>query len=170
MTKDDRDQGLGLIQFAPEYHEDRLQDFLSKNDDDWLWENEDIGVSDDEDIQWEYFTGADKKLKKPETLYDPYSRKEIVNEEDKLLIFTTGRKAWIPHQIGIKKMSKVSFNKTFSIPEDVIGWEEQNRREMMQEKLDIATIPWQDYEVREAIKKKTVDIMNLALKEGGCQT
>ena len=85
MTKDDRDQGLGLIQFAPEYHEDRLQDFLSKNDDDWLWENEDIGVSDDEDIQWEYFTGADKKLKKPETLYDPYSRKEIVNEEDKHL-------------------------------------------------------------------------------------
>ena len=147
VTKEDRDMELGLIQFAPEYHEDRLKDFLSKNDADWLWENEDIGVSDDEDIQWEYFTGADKKPNKPDTLYDKYSKREIVNEEDKLLIFTTARKAWIPHQIGIKKMSKVGFNKTFSIPEDVVGWERQNRREMLQEKLDIATIPWQDYEV-----------------------
>ena len=51
---------------------DRLTD---KNDADWLWENEDIGVSDDEDIQWEYFTGADKKPNKPDTLYDKCCKK-----------------------------------------------------------------------------------------------
>ena len=71
----------------------------------------------------------------------------MINEEDKLLIFTTGRKAWIPHQIGVKKMSQVPFKQTMTIPTDIASWEKQNRMEMLQEKLDIATIPWQDYEV-----------------------
>ena len=43
-------------------------------------------------------------------------------------------------------MSKIAFNKTINIPKDVAGWEKQNQIEMMQEKLDIITIPWQDYE------------------------
>ena len=43
-------------------------------------------------------------------------------------------------------MSKVAFNKTLNIPKDVAGWEKQNQMEMLQEKLDIVTIPWHDYE------------------------
>ena len=146
VTSSDRDDGAGPIEFTAEYHEDRINDFFVKNEEDWLWENEEVGYSDDEDVQWEYFT-ADKKHKRTEVIYDKKSGKEVINEEDKLLIFTTGRKAWIPHQIGIKKMSKVPFKQTMTIPTDIASWEKQNRIEMMQEKLDIATIPWQDYEV-----------------------
>ena len=43
-------------------------------------------------------------------------------------------------------MSKVAYNKTLNIPKDVAGWEKQNQMEMLQEKLDIVTIPWHDYE------------------------
>ena len=43
-------------------------------------------------------------------------------------------------------MSKVAFNKTLNIPKDVASWEKQNQMEMLQEKLDIVTIPWHDYE------------------------
>ena len=43
-------------------------------------------------------------------------------------------------------MSKVAFNKSLNIPKDVAEWEKQNQMEMLQEKLDIITIPWHDYE------------------------
>ena len=52
MTQEDRDAELGNIEFSPEYHEDRIKDFLIKNEDDWLWEHEDGGYSEDEDIQF----------------------------------------------------------------------------------------------------------------------
>ena len=91
VTKKDRDAELAAIEFHTEYHEDRVKDFLAKNEDDWLWETEDGGFSEDEDIQWEYFTPERKG--RPETVWDRNLRREIINEEDKLLVFTTGRKA-----------------------------------------------------------------------------
>ena len=90
MTQEDRDAELGIIEFSPEYHEDRLKDFLIKNEDDWLWEHEDGGYSEDEDIQWEYFCPEGKR--RPETVWDKSAGREVINEEDKLLVFTTGRK------------------------------------------------------------------------------
>ena len=90
MTQEDRDAELGIIEFSPEYHEDRLKDFLVKNEDDWLWEHEDGGYSEDEDIQWEYFCPEGKR--RPETVWDKSAGREVINEEDKLLVFTTGRK------------------------------------------------------------------------------
>ena len=97
MTQEDRDAELGIIEFSPEYHEDRLQDFLVKNEDDWLWEHEDGGYSEDEDIQWEYFSPERKR--RPETVWDKSAGREVINEEDKLLVFTivlvTSGRLWI---------------------------------------------------------------------------
>ena len=90
VTQEDRDAELGIIEFSPEYHEDRLKDFLVKNEDDWLWEHEDGGYSEDEDIQWEYFSPERKR--RLETVWDKSKGREVINEEDKLLVFTTGRK------------------------------------------------------------------------------
>ena len=45
-------------------------------------------------------------------------------------------------------MSAVPYTTSLSIPTDVSAWEKKNRREKAQEKFDLATLPWQDYEVR----------------------
>ena len=99
---------LDPIYCSHRYHEARFDDYQVKNEDDWLWENEEIDLSDDEEVQWEYFTSENKKTK-AEVLYDKTKGREIINEDDKLLIFMTGRNSWIPHQIGVKKMSQVEF-------------------------------------------------------------
>ena len=67
----------------------------------------------------------------------------------KLLIFTTGRKTWLPHQVGIKLMSKIPFSKQLVIPNDISKWYKQNHMEMAQERLNIETMPWHDFEVSE---------------------
>ena len=100
---------------------------------------------EEKETQWEYF--CPEKRRKSETIFDPELGKEIINEEAKLLVFATGRRAWVPHQIGVKLMAKVAFNKTLSIPKDIATWEKQNHLERLQEKLDMVTVPWHDYEV-----------------------
>ena len=115
MTQEDRDAELDIIEFSPEYHEDRLKDFLVKNEDDWLWEHEDGGYSEDEDIQWEYFCPEGKR--RPETVWDKSAGREVINEEDKLLVFTTGQRTMAPHQIGVKLMSKIKFKRKLNIPQ-----------------------------------------------------
>ncbi len=35
---------------------------------------------------------------------------QILNEEDKLMLFTTGRKTYMPHQLGIKLMTRWLFS------------------------------------------------------------
>ena len=105
----------------------------------------DLEDEEEKETQWEYF--CPEKRRKSETIFDPELGKEIINEEAKLLVFATGRRAWVPHQIAVKRMAKVAFNKTLSIPKDIATWEKQNHLEKLQEKLDMVTVPWHDYEV-----------------------
>ena len=105
----------------------------------------DLEDGEEKETQWEYF--CPEKRRKSETIFDPELGKEIINEEAKLLVFATGRRAWVPHQIAVKRMAKVAFNKTLSIPKDIATWEKQNHLEKLQEKLDMVTVPWHDYEV-----------------------
>ena len=41
----------------------------------------------------------------------------MINEEDKLLVFTTGQRTMAPHQIGVKLMSKIKFKRKLNIPQ-----------------------------------------------------
>ena len=146
ISESDYDQELQNIEFNVQYHNNREEDFMTKDDDDWLWESEDLCDDDDSDIEWEYFS-YDAKQKKSETIVDATIGKEILNEDEKLLIFTTGRKTWLPHQVGVKLMSKIQFSRTLAIPKDLKRWYRENRRNNFQERLDIETVPWYDFEV-----------------------
>ena len=145
VSENEYNQELHPIEFDARYHSDREVDFYKKDDDDWLWENEELCI-DDDDIQWEYFS-SDEKKSKTETIVDKTIGKEILNEDDKLLIFTTGRKTWLPNQVGVKLMSKIPFSKKLVIPNDISKWYKQNHMEMAQERLNIETMPWHDFEV-----------------------
>ena len=78
---------------------------------------------------------------------------EVLNEKDKLLIFTTGLRCSAPHQIGVKLMSKIKFKKKLHIPPDMKAFiqeqEEARRiaRDQLVGRLEVEVTPWNDYRV-----------------------
>ena len=81
-----------------------------------------------------------------------------MNEDEKLLIFETGMKTCLPHQIGIKLMSKIKFKKKLNIPKNIKVMVEERKqtrqaeREALQGRLEVEIVPWNDYKVVYNIK------------------
>ena len=82
VDEDDYDQELCPIEFTEQYFEDRESDFVKGDDDeDWLWEDEDL-CENDEDFQWEYFqTDAAEAEDKEEIVVDEAVGAEVINTE-----------------------------------------------------------------------------------------
>ena len=158
VDEEDYDQELSPIEFTEQYFEDREEDFVRGNDDeDWLWEDENL-CENDEDYQWEYFqsdvTDADED--REEIVVDEAVGAEVLNEDDKLLIFTTGIRAHVPHQIGVKLMSKIKFKRKLNIPKDIRAFirEQDEARQRARDELagrygalEVEVTPWHDYKV-----------------------
>ena len=156
VDDDDYNQELCPIEFEPHYYEDRENDFVSGNAeaDDWLWEDEDL-CENDEEYQWEYFqSDLTEKDDKEEIVVDETVGAEVINEDDKLLIFTTGVRAHVPHQIGVKLMSKIKFKKKLNIPNDIKAFikqrdeERQRARDELVGRVDVEVTPWHNYKVK----------------------
>ena len=154
VDEEDYDQELSPIEFTEQYFEDREEDFVRGNDDeDWLWEDENL-CEDEDDFQWEYFqSDVSEEEDKEEIVLDAEVGAEVLNEKDKLLIFTTGLRCSAPHQIGVKLMSKIKFKKKLQIPSDVkafIQEQEEARsraREALVGRLEVEVTPWNNYRV-----------------------
>ena len=130
-------------------------DSVSEDDEDWLWEDEEL-CDNDEEYQWEYFNSNDDTndvTDKEEIVVDESVGAEVLNEDDKLFIFTTGVKTFAPHQIGVKLMSKIKFKKKLNIPKDIAAFfkeheeERQRAREQLEGRLAVEVTPWHDYKV-----------------------
>ena len=154
VDDEDYDQELGPIIFNDQYHIDREDDFVNgRDDEDWLWEDEEL-CEDEYEFQWEYFKSETVKEANEDTVVDESVGEEVLNEDEKLLIFSTGMKTSLPHQIGIKLMSKIKFKKKLNIPENIKVLVEESRqarqaeREALQGRLDVEIIPWNDYKVK----------------------
>ena len=86
---------------------------LEEND--WVYEDVEVDFDDEEyDVEWEYWDNDQDNQLKPEYVKIDEGH-EIINEDDKLLITTTGTSTYIPHMIGIKRMSKVRFKKDMAV-------------------------------------------------------
>ena len=167
VDEEDYDQELCPIEYSEQYFEDRESDFVKGNDDDdWLWEDEDL-CENDEDYQWEYFQSdlSDGAEDKEEIVVDETVGAEVLNEDDKLLIFTTGTRTHVPHQIGVKLMSKIKFKRKLNIPKDIKAFfrEHQEARQRAREELegrfgqhDVDVPPWNDYKVSNDINFETL--------------
>ena len=149
------DEGVSAIAYEDQYHVDREEDFENgRDDEDWLWEDEEL-CEEDCEFQWEYFTAKDVEdsSTKEEVVVDEASdgKEEVLNENDKLMIFTTGTKTYQAHQIGIKLMSKVKFRKKLNIPENIFKYTREAKqsreaeRESLQGRIDFEPTPWSDY-------------------------
>jgi len=74
-----------------------------------------------------------------------------LNENEKLMIFTTGSQTYQPHQVGIKLMSKVKFRTKLNIPENIFEAAEEARRKREEEResrlgrINFEPTPWSDY-------------------------
>lgn len=70
---------------------------------DWVYEDE-----DEDDVDWEYWD-EEGEARRPDFLKidDGF---EVINEADKILVFTTGDLAHVPHQVGIKKLAEVRYD------------------------------------------------------------
>ena len=133
---------------------DREEDFVNgRDDEDWLWEDEEL-CEEDYEFQWEYFTAKDvEESTKEDVVVDEASdgKEEVLNENDKLMIFTTGTKSYQAHQIGIKLMSKVKFRKKLNIPENIFKFTREAKqsreaeREGLQGRIDFEPTPWSNY-------------------------
>ena len=143
------------IEYEEQYHADRDEDFLhGRDDEDWLWEDEEL-CEEDYEFQWEYFTAKDDNgtAAKEEVVLDETSgaKEEVLNDGDKLFIFTTGVKTYQAHQIGIKLMSKVRFKQKLNIPQNIRKQAEEQKkrkeeeRENLQGRIDFEPTPWSNY-------------------------
>ena len=79
------------------------------------------------------------------------AKEEILNENEKLMIFTTGTRTYQAHQIGIKLMSKVKFRTKLNIPENIFEAAQEAKRKKEEERAERAgrinfePTPWSDY-------------------------
>jgi hypothetical protein len=146
---------LSPIVYNEQYYLDREEDFIhGRDDEDWLWEDEEL-CEDEYEFQWEYFTAkdVDEPGGREEVVVDETSetKEEVLNENDKLLVFTTGAKTYQAHQVGIKLMSKVKFKKKLNIPKDILQHAKlrQHRMEAEREqglgRIDFEPTPWSNY-------------------------
>ena len=154
VDEEDYDQELCPIEFSEQYYEDREEDFQTgRDEEDWLWEDENL-CEDEDEFQWEYFqSDMLEQDDKEEIVVDAEVGAEVLNEKDKLLIFTTGVRCSAPHQIGVKLMSKIKFKKKLHIPSDVKAFiqeqEEARRsvREALVGRVEVEVTPWNNYRV-----------------------
>jgi len=151
VDEEDYDQELCSIKFDGQYHDDRADDFINgRDDEDWLWEDEEL-CEDDYEFQWEYFKSDTIEEPKEDIVVDEAAGEEVLNEDEKLMIFSTGARTSLPHQIGIKLMSKIKFKKKLNIPKNIkLHVEERiqarrEEREALQGRLDVEIIPWNNY-------------------------
>ena len=162
VDEDDYDQELCPIEFSQQYFVNREDDFENgRDEEDWLWEDENL-CEDEDEFQWEYFKSDGSEEDKEEIVVDEEVGAEVLNEKDKLLIFTTGVKCSAPHQIGVKLMSKIKFKKKLHIPPDVkafIQEQEEARRRARDElvgRVEVELTPWNDYKVRESERDREI--------------
>ena len=162
VDEDDYDQELCPIEFSQQYFVNREDDFENgRDEEDWLWEDENL-CEDEDEFQWEYFKSDGSEEDKEEIVVDEEVGAEVLNEKDKLLIFTTGVKCSAPHQIGVKLMSKIKFKKKLHIPPDVkafIQEQEEARRRAREElvgRVEVELTPWNDYKVRESERDREI--------------
>ena len=88
VEEEDYDQELCPIEFSEEYYRAREEDFLTgRDEEDWLWEDENL-CEDQDEFQWEYFHSDRLEEDKEEIVEDEEVGAEVLNEKDKLLIFT----------------------------------------------------------------------------------
>ena len=162
VDEDDYDQELCPIEFSQQYFVNREDDFENgRDEEDWLWEDENL-CEDEDEFQWEYFKSDGSEEDKEEIVVDEEVGDEVLNEKDKLLIFTTGVKCSAPHQIGVKLMSKIKFKKKLHIPPDVkafIQEQEEARRRAREElvgRVEVELTPWNDYKVGESERDREI--------------
>lgn len=162
VDEDDYDQELCPIEFSQQYFVNREDDFENgRDEEDWLWEDENL-CEDEDEFQWEYFKSDASEEDKEEIVVDEEVGAEVLNEKDKLLIFTTGVKCSAPHQIGVKLMSKIKFKKKLHIPPDVkafIQEQEEARRRAREElvgRVEVELTPWNDYKVGESERDREI--------------
>ena len=162
VDEDDYDQELCPIEFSQQYFVNREDDFENgRDEEDWLWEDENL-CEDEDEFQWEYFKSDGSEEDKEEIVVDEEVGAEVLNEKDKLLIFTTGVKCSAPHQIGVKLMSKIKFKKKLHIPPDVkafIQEQEEARRRAREElvgRVEVELTPWNDYKVGESERDREI--------------
>ena len=162
VDEDDYDQELCPIEFSQQYFVNREDDFENgRDEEDWLWEDENL-CEDEDEFQWEYFKSDGSEEDKEEIVVDEEVGAEVLNEKDKLLIFTTGVKCSAPHQIGVKLMSKIKFKKKLHIPPDVkafIQEQEEARRRARDElvgRVEVELTPWNDYKVGESERDREI--------------
>ena len=162
VDEDDYDQELCPIEFSQQYFVNREDDFENgRDEEDWLWEDENL-CEDEDEFQWEYFKSDGLEEDKEEIVVDEEVGAEVLNEKDKLLIFTTGVKCSAPHQIGVKLMSKIKFKKKLHIPPDVkafIQEQEEARRRAREElvgRVEVELTPWNDYKVGERQRDREI--------------
>ena len=94
----------------------------------------------------------------------------MINEDDKLLVFTTGQRTMAPHQIGVKLMSKIKFKRKLNIPQvtqqqkiircklhtlqDIRAFirEQEEARQRARDglvgRLEVEITPWHNYKVQ----------------------
>jgi len=153
VDEEDYDQELCPIKFDSQYNSDREEDFINgRDEEDWLWEDEEL-CEDEYEFQWEYFKSESSEEQKEDIIVDETVGEEVLNEDEKLLIFATGVKTYMPHQIGIKLMSKIKFKRKLNIPKDIKAFvtEQKKAREQAREQLqgvhllDVEITPWNDY-------------------------
>ncbi len=119
------------FEYEDDYYSTRQIAFDIGEDDDWIFEDDvDDDVDDDDDDDWEYFdqAKADEEASKKPELIKVDEGVEVINEKEKLLIFTTGDRCSIPHQVGIRRMSSVRFRSHMDVSKTLAERIEERRR------------------------------------------
>ncbi|TRY73755.1 hypothetical protein TCAL_06027 [Tigriopus californicus] len=142
----------GMFEYSSKYREKRL--LAHDQDDSWVYEGNDENSDEGDDSDdWEYFDEKEADLaeaNKPEYLKIDRGH-EVINEKEKLLIFTTGSLVQVPHQVGIKKMSCVRFREHMDLSQSLKNCTEKSGRNQRalrpgHEPLDEPdTVDWSDY-------------------------
>jgi len=151
----DYDQELCPIKFNKQYHLDREDDFINRRDDEVrLWEDEELYEADYE-FQREFFETESNEQQKEDIVVDKTMGEEVLNEDEKLLIFTTGVKTSLPHQIGIKLMSKIKFKKKLHIPKDIQTFVKEQKAERQVVRQDLQSVEVEGrIEVQERVEEE----------------
>ena len=82
-----------------------------------------------------------------------------------------GMRVCMPHQIGIKLMSKIKFKKKLNIPKNIRAHVEQQRqarqaeRDALQGRVEVEVIPWNDYKVSDYLY---IFVNENHIEIGGC--
>ena len=99
-------------------------------------------------MEWEYWDNDQDNQLKPEYVKIDEGH-EIINEDDKLLITTTGTSTYVPHMIGIKRMSKVRFKKDMAVTTLVQIEKERKAKEMEAQRREREARRRRRYQVEE---------------------